>query len=59
MAMERQQYDKQFKQEAVRLSESKGVPTVAQDFRIPANQIYFWRRKPLDEREDAFRGLAA
>jgi len=56
MGQERRQYDKQFKQEAVRLSESKGVPAVAQDLGIPEGRIYTWRRKLQAEGDDAFRG---
>jgi transposase len=56
MARERRQYDGQFKQEAVRLSESKGVPDAARDLGVPVDRIYTWRRKFAADGNDAFPG---
>lgn len=56
--MTRRRFTKEFKREAVRLSEQpdKGVHRVAADLGIPVKFLYRWRYAVAREGEDAFRG---
>ncbi len=56
MTRERRQYDKQFKQEAVRLTAGKSVPEVARDLGIKAKLLYQWRRQLATNGGNAFPG---
>ena len=54
----RQVFTREFKQEAVRLSNQPGktVLQVAADLKIPVKYLYRWRHAMAHEGEDAFRG---
>ncbi len=54
----RRRFTKQFKMEAVQLSEQPGmtVTKVASDLGVPANSLYRWRSELATTGEDAFRG---
>lgn len=56
--MSRRQYTKEFKIEAVRLSEQSDVSVyaVAIELGIHPNSLYKWRRQYLAEGKDAFPG---
>jgi len=56
--MTRRRFTKEFKQEAVRLSEqpNKGVQQVAADLGLPVKFLYRWRYAVAREGADAFRG---
>ena len=58
MYKKRKQYTRDFKLEAVRLSEEEGrtVASVARDLGIHANMLHTWRKKFLKHEEDAFSG---
>ena len=54
----RRRFDREFKQEAVRLitEGSQSVAAVARDLGIHANQIRRWRQQMLEDPEHAFPG---
>ena len=52
----RRTYTKDFKIEAVRLSQERGVAQTARDLDINANLIYRWRDRLEQEGEQAFPG---
>lgn len=56
--MKRKKYTREFKIEAVRLSEESDAPLadVAFDLGIHANTLYKWRRELLRDGEEAFPG---
>jgi transposase len=54
--MDRKQYSKEFKLEALKLSEDIGVPQAAKDLGISKTTLYEWRVAARDEGADAFRG---
>ena len=54
----RRQYSKQFKLEAVRLSdrEDMTIPQAAADLGVPLKMLYRWRHELKEQGDDAFRG---
>ena len=56
--MNRKQYTREFKIEAVQLSEESGRPIidVANDLGIHPNTLYKWRRALVEDEEEAFPG---
>jgi transposase len=54
--MERKQYAKEFKLEALKLAEQVGVLRAAEDLGISKSQLYRWRELVKTEGGDAFRG---
>ncbi len=58
MSKQRRSYAKEFKLEAVRLSENpeKSAANVARELGIRPNLLYKWRRVYRDKAEDAFPG---
>jgi transposase len=56
--MNRRQYTREFKIEAVQLSEESDRPIidVANDLGIHPNTLYKWRKQLLEEGEEAFPG---
>jgi transposase len=58
MATVRKQYNKEFKQETVRLIVEKGVPVaqVSRDMGISANVLYRWKQEALAHGQKAFPG---
>ena len=54
--MNRREYTKEFKQEAVALSYRQGGAKAAQSLGIAANMLYRWRREAQTEGSEAFRG---
>lgn len=58
MYKKRKKYTRDFKLEAVRLSEEEGrtVASVARELDINANMLHNWRKKFLEHQEDAFPG---
>ena len=58
MYKKRKQYTRDFKLEAVRLTEEKGrtVASVARELDINATMLQSWRKKFLEHEQDAFPG---
>jgi transposase len=56
MGKARRKFDKEFKQEAVRLSEKKSVPEVAKNLGVPENRLYRWRQQLQNDGSAAFPG---
>ncbi len=58
MYKKRKKYTRDFKLEAVRLSEEEDrtVASVARELDIHANVLHYWRKKFLEEQEHAFPG---
>ena len=58
MSKERRQYDREFKLEAVRLIREEGrkVSEVARTLGINENQLHRWKKKFIEEGEEAFPG---
>lgn len=54
--MNRREYTKEFKKEAVELSYRQGGAKAAESLGIAANMLYRWRREAQTEGEEAFRG---
>jgi transposase len=54
--MDRKQYTKEFKLEALKLAEQIGVPQAAKDLGVSKSILYQWRLAAKDEGQDAFRG---
>ena len=52
----RRQYTKEFKQQAVDLSDQIGVQATAEKLGISRSQLYAWRSSALHECGEAFRG---
>ena len=52
----RRQYTKEFKQEAVRLSQEFGVRKAAKELGIGESRIYAWKQALAEEGADALRG---
>lgn len=56
MAVDRKQYTKEFKLEAVRLGEKIGMTRAAHDLGVAKSVLYGWRKAALNEGTNAFRG---
>lgn len=58
MSQERRRYTREFKLEAIRLSEESGKPIaeVARDLGINVKRLYRWRRRYREHGEQAFPG---
>jgi transposase len=54
--MQRKQYTKEFKLEAVKLAEKVGVTRAAHDLGVLDNLLYRWRKAAETQAGDAFRG---
>ena len=54
--MTRKQYNKEFKLEALKLTEKIGVPQAAEDLGVGQSLLYRWRKAAEGEGKDAFRG---
>lgn len=57
-AAKRKRYEKQFKLDAVKLTEQPGtsVASVARDLGIDANTLHHWKRQFIDHGTNAFPG---
>ena len=58
MIRKNRKYSREFKLEAIRLTEQEGrtVADVARELGIPRNNLYNWRSKYREEAEEAFPG---
>lgn len=58
MAQRRRQFDKQYKLDAVRMTEDSGrsIASIARDLGIHPNNLYKWRQELLTDPEQAFPG---
>lgn len=56
MIKKRQVYDPEFKREAVRLAQQRGVPTIAADLGLRANTLYRWKQEFQQDSVEAFPG---
>lgn len=54
--MIRKKFSKEFKLEALKLSEQIGVPRAAKDLGVGESALYAWRKAAQTEGRDAFRG---
>jgi transposase len=56
MIKKRQVYDPEFKREAVRLAQQRGVPAIAADLGLRANTLYRWKQEFQQDGVEAFVG---
>lgn len=54
--MSRRSYDREFKEEAVKLAEVEGVPQTAANLGVPENTLYRWRSEKKEAGRAAFPG---
>jgi transposase len=52
----RRTYNREFKEEAIRLAEKSGSTQVAHDLGIHPNMIYLWKRQLAKDADKAFPG---